>query len=78
MKYFLDFILRRLVTHPDDVDIRETEGKEGKVFLLSLNTEDIGRVIGRNGRTIGAIRSLLNAANTHPEERITVEIVENA
>jgi predicted RNA-binding protein YlqC (UPF0109 family) len=78
MKYFLDFILRRLVSNPDDVDVRETEGKEGKTFLLTLHPDDVGRVIGRNGRTIGAIRNLLNATSLKADSRVAVEIVENS
>ena len=77
MKYFLDFILRRLVSFPDDVDVREVDSKEGKTFFLTLNPEDIGKVIGRNGRTISAIRNLLNAANSKPDQHVGVEIVEN-
>lgn len=78
MRYFLEFILQRLVAHPDDVDLRQIDGENSVTFQVSVNPEDIGKVIGKNGRTITAIRGLLNAAASKTEMRVTVQLYENA
>jgi len=73
MRYFLELVLGRLVTHPDEVDVEETGDERGSLFRIRVNPEDLGRIIGRNGRTIEAIRSLLNAAS-RDGRRIFVEV----
>lgn len=77
MKHFLDYVLRRLASFPDEVDVCEvSEEDKGTAYRVSLNPADIGRVIGRNGRTIGAIRGLLNATATRHDDHVVVEILE--
>jgi predicted RNA-binding protein YlqC (UPF0109 family) len=76
MKHFLDFVLRRLVDNPDDIDVREVSGTKTTTYQISLNPEDIGKVIGKNGRTISAIRTMLNAASSKSDSRVVVEIIE--
>ena len=73
MRYFLEMVLGRLVTHPDEVDVEETGDDRGILFRIRVNPEDLGRIIGRNGRTIEAIRSLLNAAS-RDDRRVLVEV----
>ena len=73
MRYFLEMVLGRLVTHPDEVDVEETGDDRGILFRIRVNPEDLGRIIGRNGRTIEAIRSLLNAAS-RDNRRVLVEV----
>jgi predicted RNA-binding protein YlqC (UPF0109 family) len=73
MRYFLEMVLGRLVTHPDEVDVEETGDDRGILFRIRVNPEDLGRIIGRNGRTIEAIRSLLNAAS-RDDRRVFVEV----
>jgi len=73
MRYFLELVLGRLVTHPDEVDVEETGDDRGSLFRIRVNPEDLGRIIGRNGRTIVAIRSLLNA-DSRDGRRIFVEV----
>jgi predicted RNA-binding protein YlqC (UPF0109 family) len=78
MRYFLEFVLRRLVGHPDDIDLRQIENPSGVTFHVSVHPDDIGKVIGKNGRTITAIRGLLNAAASRTgETRVTVQLYEN-
>jgi len=73
MRYFLEMVLGRLVTHPDEIDVEETGDDRGILFRIRVNPEDLGRIIGRNGRTIEAIRSLLNAAS-RDSRRVLVEV----
>jgi uncharacterized protein len=73
----LDFIARNLVDHPDDVQITETEDEDGQVvYELRVHPEDMGKVIGKRGRTAKAIRTMIKAAATRDGESATVEIVE--
>jgi len=76
MKHFLDYVVRSLVDNPDDVQVTETTGEKETVYRISLHPADIGLVIGKGGRTIGAIRSLINTANKSGEH-LAVEVVEN-
>ncbi len=78
VKHFLDFVLRALAKNPDDIDIRETMDGQLTLFHVTLHSDDVGRVIGRNGRTISAIRSLLTAASGRNDQRVTVEIAGTA
>jgi predicted RNA-binding protein YlqC (UPF0109 family) len=76
MKHFLEFVARSLVDNPDDVQISEVPGDRETAYRIGLHPADIGLIIGKGGRTISAIRSLINAANkagTH----LAVEVVEN-
>jgi predicted RNA-binding protein YlqC (UPF0109 family) len=77
MKHFLEYVVRSLVDNPDDVQITEVPGDSETGYRISLHPADVGLVIGKGGRTISAIRSLINAANkagTH----LAVEVVENS
>ena len=77
MKHFLDFVARSLVDNPDDVQISES-GREGEeIFRIGLHPADVGLVIGKGGRTIGAIRNIINTAN-RGGSTLAVEVVENA
>jgi len=58
MKNLLEFILVHLVTHPESVEVTETAGFNGPVFQLKVHDEDIGRVIGKQGKIIKAIRKI--------------------
>ena len=77
MKHFLEFVVRSLVDNPDDVQVTEVPGPGETGYRIGLHPADVGLVIGKGGRTIGAIRSVINAANkagTH----LAVEVVENS
>lgn len=78
MKYFVEFVVSSLVQYADEVSVQEVE-KDGTVtYNVRLNPADIGRVIGKKGRTIGAIRNLLNAASGAAGKRILVEVMDEA
>jgi predicted RNA-binding protein YlqC (UPF0109 family) len=77
MKHFLDYVVRSLVDNPDDVQITETTAPGEVTYRVSLHPDDIGLVIGKGGRTISAIRSLINTAS-RTGDHLAVEVVENA
>ena len=76
MKHFLDYVVRSLVDNPDDVQITEAAKDGETVYRVSLHPADVGLVIGKGGRTISAIRSLINTANK-AGDHLAVEVVEN-
>lgn len=76
MKDVLEHIARALVDHPDAVQVTETEGDRGTTFQLKVDPEDMGKVIGRGGRTAKAIRAVMKAAAIKSDARIRVEIVD--
>ena len=77
MKDLVELIAKKLVAHPEDVHVRVTETDDGQQCLeLSVHPEDMGRVIGKNGRTAKAIRTLLNSASAKADVRAILQIVE--
>ncbi len=76
MKAFIEYVVKALVDYPDQVDVREVDGERVVVFELRLNQTDIGKVIGKSGRTISAIRTLLTSAAAKNGKRAMIEIVE--
>ena len=76
MKELLELIARSLVDHPDDVEITEVDGDEETVFELKVAREDLGKVIGKQGRTVRAIRTLVASAGVKQRKRFAFEIVE--
>ncbi|MCD4749937.1 MAG: KH domain-containing protein [Thermoanaerobaculales bacterium] len=76
MKDLLVEIAKALVDNPDDVKVMEIEGEQTTVLELRVNNEDLGKVIGRQGRTARAIRTLLSAAGMKVSKRFVLEILE--
>ena len=76
MKAFIEFVVKALVDYPEQVEIREVDGDRVVVFELRLNQTDIGKVIGKSGRTITAIRTLLTSAAAKQGKRAMIEIIE--
>ncbi len=77
MQAFLEYVVKGLVSHPDEVMITPVERQGSTVYELRLNTEDVGKIIGRQGVTINAIRSLLTTGSAKKGLRCSVEIVED-
>ena len=75
---FVDYVVRALVDEPESVNIevKETE-KYGKSININCKRNDIGKIIGKNGKTIMAIRSLVAGAASRLNQQIAVEVVEN-
>ncbi len=76
MKDLLLAIAKALVDHPDSVEVNEVEGAQTTVLELKVAPEDLGKVIGKQGRTARAIRTILNAAGMKLKKRFVLEILE--
>ena len=77
MQAFLEYVVKGLVEHPDAVMITPVEREGTTVYELRLHPQDVGRVIGRQGMTINAVRSLLLAGSAKKGLRCSLEIVED-
>jgi uncharacterized protein len=77
MKELVEEIAKSLVDHPEGVQVKTVEGSQMTVLQLRVHPEDLGKVIGRQGRTAKAIRTLLGAAGVKVHKRFTLEIVED-
>ena len=76
MKDLVEEIARALVDHPEEVRVTEVEGEQTTVLELRVRNADLGKVIGRQGRTARAIRTLLAAAGMKVQKRFVLEILE--
>jgi hypothetical protein len=76
MNELIGYIAQQLVDSPDDVKVSVIEGDYTTVFELSVARADIGKVIGREGRNVMAMRTLLNAVSSKARKRAILEIVE--
>ena len=76
MKDLLEEIAKALVDHPEEVRVSEVEGEQTTVLELRVQNDDLGKVIGRQGRTARAIRTLLSAAGMKIHKRFVLEILE--
>jgi predicted RNA-binding protein YlqC (UPF0109 family) len=77
MKELVEFVSKTLVDHPEGVEVRSIAGSQGTILELRVNPQDLGKVIGRQGRTAKAMRTLLSAAGTKARKRFTLEIIED-
>ena len=75
-KELVEYIAKSLVDSPDQVEVREAEGEQGAVLELSVSHEDLGKIIGKQGRTARAIRTLLGAVSAKTKTRVVLEIIE--
>jgi uncharacterized protein len=76
MKDLVAAIAKALVDHPDQVQVRAVEGEQVTVLELRVHPEDLGKVIGRQGRTAKSMRTILGAAGMKLRKRLTLEILE--
>ncbi|MEO2065701.1 RNA-binding protein with KH domain [Thermovibrio guaymasensis] len=76
LKEMVECVAKRLVDNPDQVQVTETEGERTIVIELKVAPADLGKVIGRQGRTAKALRTLLSAAATKMGKRAVLEIIE--
>jgi hypothetical protein len=76
MKALITYIAQSLVDNPDVVSVSEIEGNQTSVLELKVAKEDLGKVIGKQGRTARAMRTILSAASAKVKKRTVLEIIE--
>ena len=76
MKELVKFMAQALVDNPEQVQVTEIEGEQTSVIELKVAKEDLGKVIGKQGRTARAMRTILSAASTKIRKRAVLEILE--
>lgn len=76
MKEVVEAIAKALVDHPEAVQVNSIDGQQATVLELRVHPEDLGKVIGRQGRTAKAIRTILGASGMKLRKRLTLEILE--
>ncbi|MBQ9961326.1 MAG: KH domain-containing protein [Firmicutes bacterium] len=75
MTKLVEAIAKSLVDNPDGVVVSETSGRQGTVIRLKVDPDDMGKVIGKQGRIAKALRTVVNAAAIRENKKVTVEIV---
>jgi len=75
-KAFLEFVVKGLVDNPNDVSVKEVEHQHETVLELTVASSDMGRVIGKGGRIINAVRSLVQVAAAKDGKQVSVELIE--
>jgi len=76
LKDLVEFLAKSLGNHPEEVSVTEVETEEGSLIQLKVAQSDLGRIIGRQGRTAKAIRALLSACAARMKKRAILEILE--
>jgi len=76
MKELLEAIAKALVDYPDEVSVNEVEGEKSLILELKVSKEDMGKVIGKQGRVAKAIRTVVKAAAVKESKRVVVEIIQ--
>ena len=76
MKELINYIAQALVDRPEEVSVTEVEGNQTSVLELKVAKEDLGKVIGKQGRTARAMRTILSAASAKIKKRTVLEIIE--
>ncbi len=75
-KNLVTFVARSLVDATDEVRVREIQGDQTAIIELSVAKDDLGKIIGRQGRTVRALRTLVSAAASKSQKRVTLELQE--
>ena len=76
MKKLIHYIAQSLVDDPDSVDVAEVEGNQTTVLELKVAKDDLGKIIGKQGRTAQAMRTILGAVSSKEKKRTVLEIIE--
>lgn len=76
MKELIKYIVQALVDYPEQIDISETVGEQSTVLEIKVAKEDMGKIIGKQGRTAQAMRTILNAVSAKVKKRTIMEIID--
>ncbi|MDP3386261.1 MAG: KH domain-containing protein [Eubacteriales bacterium] len=76
MRELVEYIAKSLVDNPDAVSVNEVEGSQSLVIELKVAPEDMGKIIGKQGRIAKALRTLVKAAATKDNKRVIIEIIQ--
>ncbi|HTY56440.1 MAG TPA: KH domain-containing protein [Candidatus Binataceae bacterium] len=76
MKELVQFLAEHLVNNPSAVEVKETQGDTASILELRVAKEDLGRIIGKQGRTAKSIRTILNAVASRTNRKVVLEIIE--
>ena len=76
MEELLAFLAKPLVDHPEDVSVTKVDGENSVVYELRVNDDDMGKVIGKQGRIAKSIRTIIKAASSKDDKRVIVDIVQ--
>lgn len=76
MKDLVEFIVKALVDHPEEVRISEVEGEQSVIYEIRVSQEDMGKIIGKQGRIARALRTIVKAAGAKKGKKTAVEILE--
>ncbi len=76
MKELVEYLAKALVSNPDAVEVNEVQGDTASVLELKVAKEDLGRVIGKQGRTAKSIRTIVNAVASRADRKVVLEILE--
>lgn len=75
MKELVEFVVKALADHPEEVILTEHESEETVLLELKIATDDLGKIIGKNGNTINAIRTILQAAASSQKKRAKLDVM---
>lgn len=76
MKELIEMVTKQIVAHPEDVQLRVIEGDDEEQYELRVHEDDMGKVIGREGKTAKALRTILSAAAAKQEKHVSLSIIE--
>ena len=76
LKSLVEYLAKSLVDHPENVSVNEVEGEKTTILELSVSEDDLGKIIGKHGRTARAMRTVVSAAASKEHKRAVLEILE--
>ena len=76
MKNVLEDLIKLLVEHPNEIRLTELDGEKTIIYELRCNKQDVGKIIGKSGKTVGALRTLLSTIASRTGRRALLEVVE--
>lgn len=76
MKEFVAYLIKNLVDQPDAVDVNLVEGEQGTIVEIKVSSQDVGKIVGKQGRTIKALRTIAMTVGARVGRRVRVEVVQ--